>query len=236
MHVSKSPGARPGGAGVGQLTEPTLLSATVSVVRSTLPVFSTRYEYWICSPVVIGLVSPLAALANFCSETAGTAGVAGTVMLAGEDAGLWVPWVSVPVAVAVSVTPPLSTSTCVTGCGSSAAQVSESPGASPGAAGAGQVTLPADGSETATEVRVTLPVFVTLYAYEIRSPTWTASWSAAGSTVAVLVSDTAGAAAAAGTVTVDAPEGSLCAPCVSTPVAVAESLTPPASTSDWTTV
>ena len=40
--------------------------------------------------------------------------------------------------------------------------VSDAPGASPGGAGVGQATLPAVGSETATEVSGTLPVFVTL--------------------------------------------------------------------------
>jgi hypothetical protein len=67
----------------------------------------------------------LAALANFCSVTSGAAAIAGTVTVASEDVGLWIPCVSVPVAVAVSVTPPLSTSTCVTGCGSSAVHVSD---------------------------------------------------------------------------------------------------------------
>ena len=44
----------------------------------------------------------------------------------------------------------------------SSVQVTEAPGVSPGAVRAGQVTLPADGSETATEDRLTLPVFVTM--------------------------------------------------------------------------
>jgi hypothetical protein len=79
-------------------------------------------------------------------------------------------------------------------------------------------------------------MFVTWYAYEMRSSTFTACWSAAGSTVAVLVSATAGADAIAGTVIVDTGEGSLCAPCVSTPVAVAASVAPPASTSSCVTV
>jgi hypothetical protein len=181
-------------------------------------------------------VLPSAALANFCNATSGAAAIAGTVTVACEDVGLWIPCVSIPVAVAVSVTPPLSTSTCVTGCGSSAVHVSASPGVRPGAAGVGHVTLPADGSDTATETRVTFPVLVTWYAYEIRSPTLTACGSPAGSTVALLVSDTAGADVTAGMVIVETAEGSLCAPRVSTPVAVAESVTLPASTSDWTTV
>ncbi len=58
--------------------------------------------------------------------------------------------------------------------GWSAVHVSAAPGANPGAAGAGQVTLPAAGSDTATEGMVTLPMFVTLYVYWIVSPTLTA--------------------------------------------------------------
>src|SRR5271165_6727833 len=45
VHVSNAPGASPGAVGVGQVTLLTLLSETASEVRSTFPVFVTRYEY-----------------------------------------------------------------------------------------------------------------------------------------------------------------------------------------------
>ena len=72
------------------------------------------------------------------------------------------PSVSVPVAVAVSTTLPASTSACVTVYVLSAVQVSDEPGARPGAAGVGHVTLPRAGSSTATEARSTLPTLVTV--------------------------------------------------------------------------
>ena len=82
------------------------------------------------------------------------------------------PWRSPPVAVAVSVTPPLSTSAWVTTYGAFSVHVSVSPGASPGAGGVGQSTAPAVGSDTDSDVRSTLPVFVITYEYWIVSPAW----------------------------------------------------------------
>jgi hypothetical protein len=43
--------------------------------------------------------------------------------------------------------------------------VSVSPGASPGAGGVGQLTAPAVGSDTDSDVRSTFPVFVITYVY-----------------------------------------------------------------------
>jgi hypothetical protein len=101
------------------------------------------------------------------------------------------------------------------------------------AAGVGQVTLPAAGSDTATVARLTLPMLVTLYVYRIVSPTWTAFWSPAGVTVAVLSSETAGS----GNEEVETLDGGDVAlpPWRSPPVAVAVSVTPPRSTSAWVT-
>ena len=68
------------------------------------------------------------------------------------------------------------------------------------------------------------------------SPTLTASWSPAGDTVADLAIDTDGSPVTASTVAVDGFDGALLLPWLSVPVAVAVSVTAPASTSDWVTV
>ena len=68
------------------------------------------------------------------------------------------------------------------------------------------------------------------------SPTSAAPWSDAGLTVAVLEMLTVGAAGAVWTVAVDGALGALASPRVSVPVAVAESLIEPVSTSGWVTV
>ena len=68
---------------------------------------------------------------------------------------------SVPVAVAVLVTFPRVWSAVSTTCWISEVQVTDAPGASPGAAGIGHATSPSVWSETARDVRSTLPVFVT---------------------------------------------------------------------------
>jgi len=83
------------------------------------------------------------------------------VTVAGSDRGLVPPASPTAAAVAVSVTTPASTSSWVTVCGVSAVHVTESPGASPGGAGVGQVTEPMAGSSTVTDVRLTLPMLVT---------------------------------------------------------------------------
>ena len=70
------------------------------------------------------------------------------------------PITPVPVAVAVSVTKPASTSAVVTVWALSAVQMTELSGAS-GGDGVGQVTGPIAGSSTVTAVRLTLPVLVT---------------------------------------------------------------------------
>ena len=44
VQVSESPGANPGEAGVGQLTEPTVGSTTLTEASEIFPVFATRYE------------------------------------------------------------------------------------------------------------------------------------------------------------------------------------------------
>src|SRR6478736_1977421 len=97
----------------------------------------------------------------FTIETCGSASTVGIVTVAGSDRGLVPPASPTPAAVAVSVTSPASTSSCVTVCGASAAQVTELPGASPGGAGVGQVTEPMAGSSIATDVKLTLPMLVT---------------------------------------------------------------------------
>ena len=145
-----------------------------------------QIRYRICSPAEIGVVSPFAALADFARSPQEPL-IAGTVTVAGEDVGLWIPWVSMPVAVAVSLTPPLSTSTCVTGCGSSAC-TSRPAGREAWCRRCRTRHVAGRRFRQATEMRVTFPVFVTAYAYEIRSPTWTAgSGLAAGSTATVFV-------------------------------------------------
>src|SRR3954447_5535454 len=112
------------------------------------------------SPTVAPSWSPVGStVASLCSDTETTV-AAGTVTVDGPDGADSPPRTPVPVAVAVSVTCPASTSPCVTVCGVSAVHVTESPGGKGGDDG-GQVTGPAVGSLTATEVRLTLPVFVT---------------------------------------------------------------------------
>ncbi len=76
-----------------------------------------------------------------------------------------------------------------------------------------------------------LPVFVTLYAYWIASLTLTAFWSAAGDTVADLLIETDGSPVTVSTVAVDGFDGALVLPWLSVPVAVAVSVTAPASMS-----
>jgi hypothetical protein len=105
---------------------------------------------------------PSDAFSTFCSSSEGIAATVGTLVDEGVEAGDVKLVASVPVAVAVSVTLPLSTSVCLTRYGARAVQVSVAPGASPGGAGVGHATLPAVGSETATDVNGTLPLFVTL--------------------------------------------------------------------------
>ncbi len=163
MHVSVSPGASPGAGGVGQLTVPAVGSDTDSEVRSTLPVFVITYEYWIVSPAWIGAELPSDAFCTFCSSSDGAAACAFTVVDDGADAGEVKPVASVPVAVAVSVTLPASTSVCLTRYGVLAVHVAVAPGASPGGAGVGHATLPAVGSDMASDVSGTLPLLVTSY-------------------------------------------------------------------------
>ena len=97
------------------------------------------------------------------SPPTGTVGAfaVGTVTVEGPDRAETPPLTPTPVAVAVSTTWPASTSASLTVYVWSAVHVSESPGASPGATGVGQVTEPRAGSSTATVVRSTLPMFVT---------------------------------------------------------------------------
>ena len=95
------------------------------------------------------------------TDSPGAAATAGTVTSDGVETGETNPVASVPVAVAESITAPASTSLCLTTEGASAVQVSDAPGASPGAGGIGQVTFPAVESDTATEASGVLPVFVT---------------------------------------------------------------------------
>ena len=83
-----------------------------------------------------------------CPATTETTVAAGIVTVDGSDGGDSPPRTPVPVAVAVSVTWPASTSPWVTVCGVSAVQVTESPGARDGD-GVGQVTAPTVGSLTA---------------------------------------------------------------------------------------
>src|SRR6516162_1048335 len=87
---------------------------------------------------------------------------AGTVAVEGCDGGDVWPVAVVPVAVAVLRTLPLATSVAVTGWSTSPWHISAALGASPGGDGRGQSMAPSDGSEMATELRSTLPVFVTL--------------------------------------------------------------------------
>ncbi len=115
------------------------------------------------SPWWRGESSPDDAFAVLTRLTAGAAATVSIFSVDGSLIGPTSPWMSVPVAVAVSSTSPLSTSAWVTVYRVSAVQISESPGARPGSAGTGQVTGPSVGSATSTEARVTLPVLVTTY-------------------------------------------------------------------------
>ena len=65
------------------------------------------------------------------------------------------------------------------------------------------------------------------------SPTLTAPWSAEGDTVGDLLIDTDGASVTASTVAVDGFEAALTAPWLSVPLAVAVSVTAPASCPNW---
>src|SRR3954452_21699312 len=96
----------------------------------------------------------------FAIATSGVAGAVAIVAVAGSDAPEVPPITPVPVAVAVSVTKPASTSPVVTVWALSAVQMTEPSGAS-GGDGVGQVTGPIVGSSTITAVRLTLPVLVT---------------------------------------------------------------------------
>src|ERR1039458_8001030 len=77
------------------------------------------------------------------------------------------PWGGEPLAAAVLLTTPASTSARVMVCGVSAVQVSEAPGAN---VGSGQVMGPAIASVTKIDVNVTEPVLVTRYDHEMVSP------------------------------------------------------------------
>ena len=92
--------------------------------------------------------------------TSGATCAVGIVAVAGSDGSEVPPITPVPVAVAVSVTKPASTSAVVTVWALSAVQMTELSGAS-GGDGVGQVTGPIVGSSTVTAVRLTLPVLVT---------------------------------------------------------------------------
>jgi hypothetical protein len=80
-----------------------------------------------------------------------------------------------------------------------------------------------------------LPVFVTLYVYWIESPTLAAFWSAAGVTVAIFCSATAGLGED-GVCVDDGFDGGHAFPYWSVHDAVAVSLVPPLSTSLWVTM
>src|SRR5450755_814491 len=98
----------------------------------------------------------------FTSDTAGAAAALSIVTVEGVEGGEVALAASAPAAVAESVTFPASTSAWVTICETAPTQVSDAPGARPGESGVGHVTAPSVGSSTATEVRVTLPVLVTV--------------------------------------------------------------------------
>src|SRR6478735_699578 len=112
------------------------------------------------SPTVAPSWSPVGSTVASLSSDTETTTAAGIVTVDGSDGGDSPPRTPVPVAVAVSVTWPASTSPCVTVCGVSAVQVSEPPGTRDGD-GVGQLTGPPVGSLIATDARLTFPVFVT---------------------------------------------------------------------------
>jgi hypothetical protein len=85
----------------------------------------------------------------------------GMVDVEGSDGGDPSCRVSIPVAVAVSMTFPAARSAASTTCETSPVQVVEDPGGKPGVARTGQFTFPPEGSDTVTEVRSTFPLFVT---------------------------------------------------------------------------
>src|SRR5947199_10831089 len=97
-------------------------------------------------------------VASLSSETETTV-AAGIVTVDGPDGADSPPRTPVPVAIAVSVTCPASTSPCVTVCGVSAVHVTESPGAIRGDGG-GQVTGRAVGSLAAAEEGRPVPGWV----------------------------------------------------------------------------
>src|SRR3954465_13557384 len=101
------------------------------------------------SPTVAPSWSPVGStVASLCSDTETTV-AAGIVTVDGPDGADSPPRTPVPVADAVSVTCPASTSPCVTVCGVSAVHVTESAGAIRGD-GVGQVPGPGVGSLTDT--------------------------------------------------------------------------------------
>jgi hypothetical protein len=162
VQVICAPGANDGVAGqfgADIVPEPVNApSATLGLVNVTLPVLVTRNEYVTTSPAK----ATVAGAADFTSEIAG-AGGAVTVVFDGGDVTSG-PVGGVPVAVAVFVTCPASTSACVTEY--VAVHVTETPGASDAApAGhdtADNVPVPEKApSVTVTFVRVVLPEFVT---------------------------------------------------------------------------
>src|SRR3954447_23437294 len=112
------------------------------------------------SPTLAPSWSPVGSTRASLRSAAETTAAAGIVAVEGPDGGESPPRTPVPVAVAVWVTWPASTSSWVTVCGVSAVHVTESPGARDGD-GVGQVTAPTVGSFTASDVRLTLPVFAT---------------------------------------------------------------------------
>ena len=154
VHVVDAPGAN---VVTGQVTPVVLASVTLTAVTVTLPVLVTRNEYGINWPIAV----TLARVVDLAIVSVG-AWTAGTVTVFDDTGLIGVPEGGVAVTEAVLITLPASRSACVTVC--DPVHVVDAPGRR---VVAGHEMPVAFGSDTLTDVTVTLPVLVTTNEYGI---------------------------------------------------------------------
>jgi hypothetical protein len=147
VHVVVAPGAS---VVTGQETVPTLTSVTPTPVRVTLPVFVTTNEYAIVDPAVFPDGTPACLSRVIVAVRVIGVEVVSVAVTAAPVGG-------VPDTVALLLTTPASTSAWVTVY--VAVHVVDAPGAN---VVTGQDSAPTLASATLTELKVTLPVLVTM--------------------------------------------------------------------------
>ena len=218
VHVVDAPGANDA-TGHDTADRPGNGSDTPTAVSVTLPVFVTTNEYATVWPAAVTLFGT----ADFTTPIAGDR-VTVTTAESVSDTGA--PTGGVPVAVAVFVTEPASTSACDTAY--DAVHVVDAPGAND-ATGHDTADRPGNGSDTPTAVNVTLPVFVTTNEYATAAPAAATVAGDADFTTWIDGDRVTVTTAESVSVTAAPPPGGV-------PDAVAVLLTVPASTSDWVMV